>query len=49
MFGSQFQSERKRYLKIMDKWNDVQNDVINREEFNNKTVKRWKIAKFGLF
>jgi hypothetical protein len=38
MFGIQFQPQRKRYLKIMKKWNDIQYDVVNREEFHNRTV-----------
>jgi hypothetical protein len=39
MVGSRFESEHKRYLKIMRKWNVVQHEVANREEFHNKTVK----------
>jgi hypothetical protein len=38
MFASQFRSQRKRFLKIMRKWHDVQNEVVNREEFHNRTV-----------
>lgn len=35
-YASRFKSNRKRYFKIMKKWQNLEKEIINREEFQNK-------------
>lgn len=38
MFATRFRSQRKKYLKIQEKWKQRQFHVVYREEFQNRTV-----------
>lgn len=36
VFGSRFQHNRRRYMKIIKEWKDKVVEIVNRDEFNNE-------------
>lgn len=45
-FGSRFVKNRKRYIKIVQKWNAIEEDVVKREEFHNRPDFTVNLQKF---